>query len=402
MTSWAPRFPVIGSLLHLRFSRSDFLLETSRSLGDSYWLDLGVDRVLVVGHPEDAARVLDNHDGAYADKGGNTGFRRISVPFLGGGLSTWNAMDTEWRRRRSAFSRLYRTTQPTGFDLHDLTSVDGDGRRLAIERAIVADVIAKLLMVAPPIAEIVAVTDLLRQLAGTFWSTKAPGPHPFVGAKVRRATAALELIVQSWIESSHDDSPIRHHMGDLSDAQVRDEVLSQLLSVGTLAVPAEWAFHLLAASPSVQDALRSSLAHSNDDYLSWVARETLRLCPSTYWIQRRVCSDDELSGTPVSMGDRVLIHVPSVHRHPDFWTEPDSFRPERFGGPSDWRRAWMPFGRGARLCVAHGYSLNVIKSIIARVVTGNVIAAKPQRAAVLVTGFSLIPRPNPSLIFTRV
>jgi hypothetical protein len=61
----------------------------------------------------------------------------------------------------------------------------------------------------------------------------------------------------------------------------------------------------------------------------------------------------------------------------------------------------MPFGRGARLCIAHGYSLNVIKSIIARVVTGHVIAEKPQRAAVLVTGFSLIPRPNPSLIFTR-
>jgi enediyne biosynthesis protein E7 len=97
-----------------------------------------------------------------------------------------------------------------------------------------------------------------------------------------------------------------------------------------------------------------------------------------------------------------VIHVPRVHAHPDFWSEPDQFRPERFGESSDWRRAWMPFGRGARLCVAHAYALNAVKSIVARVVTAYFIAEKPGRAAELVNGFSLIPHPSPSLNFTPV
>lgn len=401
-TPWAPRFPAVGSLLYLRFSRSDFLLETSRVLGDTYWLDLGIDRVLVIGHPDDAARVLENQEGAYQDKGGNTGFRRISVPFLGGGLSTWNATDAEWRRRRSAFSRLYRTVKPAEFGLDGLTRLSDGQLRPAIERTIVVDLVTKLLGKQPTDAETAVVADLLRQLAGTFWSTKVPGPHPFVGAKTRRATAALESMVQGWLEDSPDDSPIRRHVGELTDVQLRDEVLSQLLSVGTLAVPAEWALQLLAAHPRAQTALRVSLARSHDDYLTWTAREALRHCPSTYWIQRRAARDHELSGASVRTGDRVLIHVPRVHTHPDFWTEPDQFRPERFGEDSDWKRAWMPFGRGARLCVGHSYSLDFVKSIIARVVTAYSIAEKPGRAAALVNGFSLVPRPDPALDFTPV
>lgn len=398
---WAPRFPLVGSLPYLRFSRSDFLLETSRRLGDTYWLDLGIDRVLVIGHPASAAQVLENHGGAFPDKGGNSGFRRISVPFLGGGLSTWNVTDGEWKRRRRAFARLYRHVR-SRIDLDDLTDIDGTGLRLWIEREIIADMTARLLAVVPPLDEISQVTDLLRQLAGRFWSTKVPVLHFFVGTSVRQATRALELIVHRWLQISDRDSPIRRHAGYMTETQLRDEVLSQFLSVGTLAVPAVWALHLLATNPSVQCALRESLADSSDEYLTWTAMETLRLCPSTYWIQRRVCGNHDLSGTEVSEGDLILVHVPSVHRHPDFWVDPDSFRPERFGEDSSWKRAWMPFGRGPRLCVGHAYSLEVIKRVIARVVTSHLIAENTGCTTELVTGFSLRPRPCPSLVFTQV
>jgi hypothetical protein len=324
------------------------------------------------------------------------------VPFLGGGLSTWNAMDTEWRRRRSAFLRFYRTADPQMFDLHNLAGVAADGLRPILERFIVADLVTKLVGGKPANAEVIEVTDLLRQLAGTFWSTKMPGPHPLLGEKTRRAIVALERLVQGWLGGSSHSSPIRLQVGDLTDAQIRDEVLSQLLSVGTLAVPAEWALHLLAAHTRVQTILRSSLARYDDEYLAWTTREALRLCPSTYWIQRRAARDNELSGALVRVGDLVSIHVPRVHRHPQFWNEPDKFRPERFGEGPNWRRAWMPFGRGPRLCVGHSYSFDVIKNVIACVVNSHFITAKPQRISALATGFSLIPRPCPSLTFTRL
>lgn len=399
--SWARRLPAVGSLPFLQFSRSDFLLETSRVLGDTYWLDLGIDQVLVIGHPDDAARILENRDGNYFVKGGNAGFRRISLPFLGGGLSTWNAMDAEWQRRRSGFSNLYRNAKFGRVEIDDLADTNDAGLRAMIERTIVADLVTKLVG-NQPAAQIIEASDHLRLLAGTFWSAKMPGPHPILGARTRRAITALELMVQGWLNDSTDRSPVRRHLANLSDTQVRDEVLSQLLSVGTLAVPAEWALHLLAANPAVQTALRSSLGQTDDKYLTWTAREVLRLCPSTYWIQRRAERDDELSGATVRAGDVVVIHVPRVHRHPQFWTEPDNFLPERFEEGSNWKRAWMPFGRGPRLCVGHVYSLDLIKDVIARIVSRYVITSKRRSTSALVTGFSLIPRPNPSLTFTPI
>lgn len=83
--SYAPRLPFVGSLIHLQTARKDLLLDAADALGDTFGLDLGPEQVLVVGHPADAARVLEERPDAYPDKGDATGFRRSRSLFLAAG-----------------------------------------------------------------------------------------------------------------------------------------------------------------------------------------------------------------------------------------------------------------------------------------------------------------------------
>ncbi|NJN70630.1 MAG: cytochrome P450 [Nitrospira sp.] len=52
-------------------------------------------------------------------------------------------------------------------------------------------------------------------------------------------------------------------------------------------------------------------------------------------------------------GAFVLVGTYNLHRHPDFWTNAEQFRPERWlnGERLTSRYAYMPFGAGPRTCV---------------------------------------------------
>ncbi|GHG60816.1 cytochrome P450 [Sinomonas cellulolyticus] len=396
---YAPRLPFVGSLVHLRRARSDVLLDAADELGDVFGLDLGAEHVLVVGHPADAVRVLEERPDIYPDKGGPTGFRRSSIPFLGGGLSTWNGMDAEWRRRRSGMARAFRSHSPSSDISPGLAGATVDRVRSILESEIVADLATALLGRRPDQLEADKVALGLRRLAGTFWRGKMPGPHPVLARRTRRDVAELELIVQKWadIALATRNSPLVCHVGGLTEVQIRDEVLSQLLSAGTLAMPMVWGLDVLARHPEAQDRLREALAPRSQavDYVIWTLREILRLCPSTYWVQRQASIDDELSGVQIRAGSRVIVHVPRVHRHPEYWAEPDVFRPERFSEGASWKRAWMPFGRGPRSCVARSYALDAITRVLGNVIRTHHIEplGAPTR---LVPAFSLIARPAPA------
>jgi cytochrome P450 len=56
----------------------------------------------------------------------------------------------------------------------------------------------------------------------------------------------------------------------------------------------------------------------------------------------------------------VLPFIWGVHRHPDFWTNPEAFDPERFaGGTGKLRHKWsyVPFSGGPRVCIGNQFSL---------------------------------------------
>lgn len=156
-----------------------------------------------------------------------------------------------------------------------------------------------------------------------------------------------------------------------------------LLMASTQTVPltAVWLLHLLAEHKDVLDRLVEELTEHNirsiDDlsydklehlvYLDAVVKETLRLFPPFPLIQRQAQQDNVLAGVTIKK-DMIVYVVPwLVHRNPRFFNQPHQFNPQRFvdhhaahgDAPSDW--AFLPFGRGPRMCAGSKLALAELK-----------------------------------------
>jgi cytochrome P450 len=56
----------------------------------------------------------------------------------------------------------------------------------------------------------------------------------------------------------------------------------------------------------------------------------------------------------------IFISVYHIHRHPDFWVEPETFDPDRWlpeHGKRGHQLSFMPFGAGQRLCIGNHMAL---------------------------------------------
>jgi cytochrome P450 len=85
-----------------------------------------------------------------------------------------------------------------------------------------------------------------------------------------------------------------------------------------------------------------------------VIDEALRLYPPVWVLSRRSVGPDRLAGYDLPAGVELLVSPYLVHRHPQFWSDPEQFLPERPepvapGGGSLFTR--IPFGAGARRCI---------------------------------------------------
>ena len=150
-------------------------------------------------------------------------------------------------------------------------------------------------------------------------------------------------------------------------AQLRDEIKT-ILMVGheTSSVTASWALYQLARHPEVYARLtdeidrvlggRSPTAKDIEvmPYLTMVFNECLRLLPSVPFILRSPLEDDVIGGYQVAAGSTVAIVPWVTHRHPEFWSDPLRFNPERFANhrrSADDKLAFIPFGAGQRICL---------------------------------------------------
>lgn len=91
----------------------------------------------------------------------------------------------------------------------------------------------------------------------------------------------------------------------------------------------------------------------------------MRISPFPFPLWKMCTEDIELAdydGTTVTIekGTRVVVPSYSLHRHPEFYTDPEVFMPERFDestgkGLKYYKDAglYMPFGNGPRLCLGN-------------------------------------------------
>ena len=159
----------------------------------------------------------------------------------------------------------------------------------------------------------------------------------------------------------------------MGERQLVDEIMTLIVAGHeTTASGLNWTWYLLSQHPEVQarlhaeiDAVDYPLAPGLAQvetltYTGQVVNEALRLYPPGWVLSRRTIEADVLGGYPIPPGTNVLLPLYLLHRHPQFWEDPDAFRPERFAPGHETERtrfAYMPFAAGPRHCIGETLAL---------------------------------------------
>jgi cytochrome P450 len=103
-------------------------------------------------------------------------------------------------------------------------------------------------------------------------------------------------------------------------------------------------------------------------YFNAFLKEVLRLYPPTGMVVRKTGREVNIKGFRIPTDTRVVMPMYLIHRHPDCWSNPDSFQPERWlknEFPASNKNAYMPFASGTRNCVGEHFAMCEAKLILA-------------------------------------
>lgn len=196
---------------------------------------------------------------------------------------------------------------------------------------------------------------------------------------------------------------------DGSERGLLDHVKTMLLAgYETTASVITWASYLLATNPDVHDELRAQIdALAGDEPLSRdqlpalpfllaVVRETMRLYPPAWIIGRRALEADSIGGTEIPPQSVVAISPYTLHRHPKYWRDPETFDPRRFLDDEEAERGhaaftYIPFGAGPRTCIGSNLALVEAPLVIARLLQRYAIEFVNERPALPRGIFVLVP-----------
>ncbi|NXU56414.1 CP3A9 protein, partial [Turnix velox] len=187
----------------------------------------------------------------------------------------------------------------------------------------------------------------------------------------------LQLMIES------QNSNIHGNEGNPSGKALSDiEVLSQAFififaGYETTSSTLSYLAYELATHPDVQQkvleeidsALPNKAPLTYDtvmqlEYLDMAVSETLRLFPFGGRLERTCKRDVEINGVTIPKGTIVMIPPHTLHHNPEFWPNPEEFRPERFSKENRETMdpyTYLPFGAGPRNCIGMRFALLTLK-----------------------------------------
>jgi cytochrome P450 len=209
-------------------------------------------------------------------------------------------------------------------------------------------------------------------------------------ARRRRAGDAGEDILGLLIEAKDSDGE------GFTDDQVRDQILT-LLFAGhdTTTSTVSFLFYELARNPEWADRLAAEGRRVAGDgapdaaqlfgempELDMAVQETLRLYPPAWIGPRRSTTAFEFAGHTVPAGLPVNYSSWASHRLADVFSDPHSFKPERFA-PEEKAKlpkgAYVPFGGGPRICIGMRFGELEIRAIAAAILRRYRLGLEPGR-----------------------
>ncbi|XP_071052485.1 cytochrome P450 4d2-like isoform X2 [Onthophagus taurus] len=106
-------------------------------------------------------------------------------------------------------------------------------------------------------------------------------------------------------------------------------------------------------------------------YLESVIKESLRLYPPVPLIGRQAINDVEYDNKIIPKGTMINVFIYGVHRNPDFFPDPLTFKPDRFKSENTISNqnpyAYIPFSAGTRNCIGQKFAMLEIKATVSKI-----------------------------------
>jgi cytochrome P450 len=224
--------------------------------------------------------------------------------------------------------------------------------------------------------------------------------------RFQRRVAALDDYVEGVLAAAPDEGDgddvrsvllAARDRGELTTAEVEDNLVGLLLAGhDSSAVALTYAWYELSRRPETAQSLVAEVDETVGDGLPdagdvdalervrRVVRETLRLYPPVWAVNREATAPVTLGVYDLPAGAQLTIPQWVVHRDDRFWDRPETFDPDRWadevGEPSEGdggdragrpEYAYFPFGGGPRHCIgirfAHLELTTALAAMVARV-----------------------------------
>jgi cytochrome P450 len=192
----------------------------------------------------------------------------------------------------------------------------------------------------------------------------------------KRPHASSDLLGQFMSAKSYEDHSV-------TDEQIIDEIFSVIFAGHeTVASALTSIWYLISSDAHVAAAVRQEIDDVVGDsapstthvaslrYTRQVVQEALRLYPPVWVISHRAHCANDICGFHVPAGTIVFVCVYLIHRHPDFWSEPERFDPCRFARTTGGERrhaAYLPYSIGPRNCIGDDLSMQEMMLHVASV-----------------------------------
>jgi hypothetical protein len=164
-----------------------------------------------------------------------------------------------------------------------------------------------------------------------------------------------------------------------------------------------WCIYLLGQNPEFQHQLYLhysnhepvALTDDSTPFLDTFIKETLRLYPPMWTINRRVKKRFRLSNYELPAKSTICISTYGLHRHPYYWKYPNKFYPQRFlerGKIEPY--TYLPFGSDVNKCPAKSLVWRQLKLCIIELIQNFAIESSPLYKTSLIGLYSLKPYPH--------
>ncbi|XP_056662448.1 cytochrome P450 3A4-like isoform X2 [Monodelphis domestica] len=189
--------------------------------------------------------------------------------------------------------------------------------------------------------------------------------------------------LQLMMDSQTSKNSESHSQKDLSDEEIlAQSIIFIFAGYESTSSVLCFLFYQLATNPGIQEKLQKEIdaflpnkeavtydALVQMEYLDMVINENLRLYPITGRIERIAKKPVELNGLMIPKGTVVMAPPYVLHRDPEYWPEPEEFRPERFSKENKESinpYVYLPFGVGPRNCLGMRFALMSMKVAVSR------------------------------------